>query len=61
MAAYGQGTKYSALVGRDASRALGKSSLSNDDTDLEVSWDTTGFTERQHQVLNDWYSFFSQR
>lgn len=60
-AAYGPGTKYSALLGRDASRALGKSSLDPNDTDLAVSDNIDDFTERQHKVLDDWYSFFSQR
>jgi hypothetical protein len=59
--AYGPGSKYNALVGRDASRALGKSSLKEEDTDVAVSHDISGFTERQLQVLDDWYSFFSQR
>ncbi|CDR41282.1 CYFA0S07e00254g1_1 [Cyberlindnera fabianii] len=60
-AAYGPGTKYSALVGRDASRPLGKSSLKPEDTDLSVSHLTNDFTERQHKVLDDWFSFFVQR
>lgn len=61
VAAYGPGTKYSVLVGRDASRALGKSSLKPEDTDITVSSDVSTLTEKQLQVLDDWYSFFSQR
>jgi predicted heme/steroid binding protein len=61
VAAYGPGTKYSVLLGRDASRALGKSSLKPEDIDPTISDDISDFTDKQKQVLEDWFSFFSQR
>ncbi|ODV94600.1 hypothetical protein PACTADRAFT_50473 [Pachysolen tannophilus NRRL Y-2460] len=59
--AYGIGKGYHVLVGRDASRALGKSSLKPEDTDLAVSWDYSVLDERQLKVLDDWFTFFSNR
>lgn len=59
--AYGPDSKYGALVGRDASRALGKSSLNPVDTDISTSDNISDLTEKQLKVLDDWYSFFSQR
>ncbi len=59
--AYGPDSKYGVFVGRDASRALGKSSLKEEDVDLKISDDISDFTEKQLKVLDDWFSFFSQR
>ncbi|GME72061.1 unnamed protein product [[Candida] boidinii] len=59
--AYGVGKGYHVLVGRDASRALGKSSLKPEDTDLRVSWDYSTLNDKQLKVLDDWYTFFSNR
>ncbi|KAH3665924.1 hypothetical protein OGAPHI_004113 [Ogataea philodendri] len=59
--AYGVGKGYHVFVGRDASRALGKSSLKPEDTALDVSWDYSTLTEKQLKVLDDWYTFFSNR
>lgn len=60
-AAYGIGKGYHVFVGRDASRALGKSSLNPEDTNPLVSYDYSVLDERQMKVLNDWYTFFSNR
>jgi predicted heme/steroid binding protein len=59
--AYGIGTGYHALVGKDASRPLGKSSLNPEDTDPKVSWDYSSLDEKQLKTLNDWYTFFEKR
>lgn len=59
--AYGEGKGYHVFVGRDASRALGKSSLKPEDTDVNVSWDYSELNEKEMKVLNDWYTFFSNR
>lgn len=59
--AYGPDSKYGVFVGRDASRALGKSSLKEEDVDLKISDDISDLTEKQLKVLDDWFSFFSQR
>lgn len=58
---YGVGKGYHALVGKDASRALGKSSLDAEDVDPKVSWDYSSLNEKQLKTLNDWYTFFSKR
>jgi len=51
---YSPGGGYHMFSGKDASRALGISSLKKADcTD-----DLTGMTEQQLKVLDDWYSFF---
>lgn len=54
---YGPEGGYRVFVGKDASRGLAKSSLKPEDA---IS-DTEGLTEKELQVLDDWYSFFSQR
>lgn len=59
--AYGEGKGYHVFVGRDASRALGKSSLQPEDTDVKVSWDYSTLDAKQQKVLEDWYTFFSKR
>ncbi|CDK25600.1 unnamed protein product [Kuraishia capsulata CBS 1993] len=59
--AYGVGKGYHALVGRDASRALGKSSLKPVDTDYAVSADYSVLNEKELKVLDDWFTFFSNR
>lgn len=59
--AYGEGKGYHVFVGRDASRALGKSSLQPEDTDINVSWDYSTLNEKELKVLDDWYTFFSKR
>lgn len=60
-AAYGVGQGYHALVGRDASQALGKSSLKPEDTDPAISWDFSSLDAKQSQTLDDWFTFFSNR
>lgn len=59
--AYGEGNGYHVFVGRDASRALGKSSLNPEDTDVKVSWDYSDLNPKELKVLEDWYTFFSKR
>jgi len=59
--AYGPDSKYGIFVGKDASRALGKSSLKPEDVAPEVSDDISDLSEKQLKVLDDWFSFFSQR
>lgn len=56
-AAYGAGQGYHIFAGKDASRALAKSSL--DPADALPHYDD--LPDRQKQVLNDWYKFFSLR
>lgn len=58
---YGVGKGYHVLVGKDASRALGMSSLKPADTDPKVSWDWSTLDDKQQKVLNDWYTFFEKR
>ncbi|KAG7697731.1 hypothetical protein KL930_000214 [Ogataea haglerorum] len=60
-AAYGVGKGYHVFVGKDASRALGKSSLKPEDTSPDISWDYSTLTEKQLKVLDDWFTFFSNR
>ena len=52
---YGKGGSYNLFAGRDASRALGMSSLKEED----ASPDYSGLPENEMKVLNDWHSFFS--
>ncbi|TID29802.1 hypothetical protein CANINC_001617 [Pichia inconspicua] len=59
--AYGVGKGYHVFVGKDASRALGKSSLKPEDVDPKVSWDYSTLNEKEMKTLNDWYTFFSKR
>ncbi|KAG9085153.1 hypothetical protein FS749_004654 [Ceratobasidium sp. UAMH 11750] len=54
---YGPGGSYSLLAGKDASVALGKSSLKPEDTIPNYS--TLEPSERQ--TLDQWHSFFSKK
>lgn len=54
---YGPQAGYHVFVGKDASRALAKSSLKPEDA---VS-DYSDLPENELKVLEDWYLFFSQR
>lgn len=51
---YGKGNPYNLFAGRDASRALGMSSLKLEDA---VS-DYSTLPENEMTVLDQWYSFF---
>ncbi|CAH2448163.1 Hypothetical protein PP7435_CHR2-2067 [Komagataella phaffii CBS 7435] len=59
--AYGVGQGYHALVGRDASKALGKSSLKPEDLNPAECWDYSDLNEKQLQTLENWFTFFSKR
>ncbi|KAK9454478.1 cytochrome b5-like heme/steroid binding domain-containing protein [Dipodascopsis uninucleata] len=54
---YGPQKSYSVFAGKDGSRGLGKSSLKLEDA---VPF-TEGMTESELTVLDDWFSYFSQR
>ncbi|KAF9410565.1 hypothetical protein BGZ94_001606 [Podila epigama] len=54
---YGPGGGYSCFAGKDASKALGKSSLHPEDCVADYS----GLDMKELKVLNDWYSFFEKR
>ncbi|PIL36298.1 hypothetical protein GSI_01961 [Ganoderma sinense ZZ0214-1] len=54
---YGKGKSYNLFAGKDASRALGMSSLKPEDA---VS-DFSSLSETDMKTLNDWYDFFSKR
>ncbi|KZV61981.1 progesterone binding protein [Peniophora sp. CONT] len=54
---YGPGASYNLFAGRDASRALGKSSLKEED----ASPDYSDLPESERKVLDDWHSFFLKR
>jgi membrane-associated progesterone receptor component len=45
------------FVGKDASRALGKTSTKPEDVDPD--WST--LTEKEKGTLNDWVTFFTKR
>lgn len=51
---YGKGKSYNLFAGKDASKALGMSSLKPEDA---VS-DYSTLPENERKVLDDWYSFF---
>ncbi|PSS06864.1 hypothetical protein PHLCEN_2v3522 [Hermanssonia centrifuga] len=51
---YGQGGSYNIFAGKDASRALGMSSLKQEDALSDYS----ALSEGDMKTLNDWYSFF---
>lgn len=51
---YGNGRSYNLFAGKDASKALGMSSLKPEDA---VS-DYSTLPENERKVLEDWYSFF---
>ena len=52
---YGPGKSYNLFAGKDASKALGMSSLKEEDA---VS-DYSGLSEADLKTLNDWHGFFS--
>ena len=52
---YGKGGSYNLFAGRDASKALGKSSLKEED----ASPDYSDLPESDMKVLNDWHGFFT--
>jgi membrane-associated progesterone receptor component len=52
---YGKGGSYSQFSGKDASRALGPSSLKPEDA--VPDWST--LEEMDRRTLNDWHTFFS--
>ncbi|OSD04112.1 progesterone binding protein [Trametes coccinea BRFM310] len=54
---YGKGKSYNIFAGKDASRALGMSSLKDEDA---VS-DYSTLSEGDMKTLNDWFDFFSKR
>ncbi|PWW71738.1 cytochrome b5 [Tuber magnatum] len=54
---YGPGGSYHVFAGKDASRALAKSSVKPEDA--IAKWDDLG--DKEKGVLNDWYTFFSKR
>ena len=51
---YGKGGSYNLFAGKDASKALGMSSLKPEDA---VS-DYSTLPENERKVLDEWYSFF---
>ncbi|KAJ3131876.1 hypothetical protein HDU90_007705 [Geranomyces variabilis] len=55
--AYAPGASYSVFAGKDASRALGKSSLKKEDCVPE----TDGMTEQELQTLDQWLTFYTKR
>ncbi|THH12697.1 hypothetical protein EW146_g7460 [Bondarzewia mesenterica] len=52
---YGPGKAYNLFAGKDASKALGKSSLKPEDAVPDYS----DLPENEMKVLNDWHSFFT--
>ncbi|THH23210.1 hypothetical protein EUX98_g7973 [Antrodiella citrinella] len=54
---YGKGGSYNLFAGKDASKALGKSSLKEED----ASPDYTSLDASERKVLDDWYAFFAKR
>ena len=52
---YGKGKSYNLFAGKDASRALGMSSLKPEDAVSDYSTLSAG----DMKTLNDWYDFFS--
>ena len=55
---YGEGGPYNKFAGKDATRALAKMSL--DDEDLQTA-DVSDLTEKQIKTLNDWIKTFGER
>lgn len=51
---YGKGGSYNLFAGKDASKALGKSSLKEED----ASPDYSELPANELKVLNDWHEFF---
>ncbi|KAI8912842.1 cytochrome b5-like heme/steroid binding domain-containing protein [Gorgonomyces haynaldii] len=54
---YQPGKGYSVFAGKDASRALGKSSLKPED----CVPDTTGMTQEELQTLDKWYAHYEKK
>ncbi|GAB5588121.1 hypothetical protein Unana1_03021 [Umbelopsis nana] len=54
---YGAGSGYNCFAGKDASKALGKSSLNPEDCVADYSV----LDEKEMKTLNDWYTFFEKR
>jgi membrane-associated progesterone receptor component len=52
---YGPGQSYNLFAGKDASRALGKSSLKEEDAISDYS----ELPENERKVLDDWHGFFT--
>ncbi|CDS07019.1 hypothetical protein LRAMOSA09542 [Lichtheimia ramosa] len=55
--AYGPGAGYSVFTGKDASKALGKSSLKPEDCIPDIS----ELTEKELQTLDQWHAFFAKK
>lgn len=55
--AYAPGQGYHVFAGKDASKALGKSSLKEEDAIADYS----GLDEKELKVLDDWVVFFKKR
>ncbi|KAI9172506.1 putative steroid-binding protein 3 [Paramyrothecium foliicola] len=55
--AYQPGGSYNVFAGKDASKALGKTSTKPED----VSPDWRDLTDKEKETLNDWVTFFSKR
>ena len=51
---YGKGKSYNLFAGKDASKALGMSSLKPEDAISDYST----LPESERKVLEEWYSFF---
>ncbi|ODQ82405.1 hypothetical protein BABINDRAFT_5378 [Babjeviella inositovora NRRL Y-12698] len=58
---YGPNAGYSKLAGKDASKALGKTSLKDEDVDPATCWDYSDLSEKHLKALDDWYTFFENR
>lgn len=64
---YGQGKSYNRLVGKDVSRLLGLNILKlpqeeeDEKPDWEKTWDTSGLTPEQQQIVDKWALFFQAR
>lgn len=54
---YSPGQGYSVFAGKDASRALAKSSLRIEDCIADI----TGLNEEETQTLDKWVSFFTKK
>lgn len=64
---YGVGKSYRRLCGKDVSRLLGLNMLSlpaeetGDKPDWEKTWDTSGLTDEQQEIVDKWVLFFKAR
>ncbi|KAG0252954.1 hypothetical protein BG011_006630 [Mortierella polycephala] len=54
---YGPGANYHCFAGKDASKALGMSSVKLEDCVADYS----GLDEKERKTLDDWYVFFEKR